>query len=187
MIASLDTSAATDEGEIRSANLCNVFYDQALNETLRIYPWNCATKRAVPVRLTDDPAFGYKYAFQLPNDYVRVLSVTSDPNYGETGMQWVVEGGKILCDYSVIYLKYIHTIDNVNCLDSLATNALVLKLALKLSVPLQIETKMANGIIQELEQVVLPAARSIDTFENKELLIEESSWIQSRNYDTPQY
>ena len=54
-IASLDTAQATDEGTIRSAKLCNVFFDQALNETLRMYPWNSCVKRATLTQLTDKP------------------------------------------------------------------------------------------------------------------------------------
>jgi hypothetical protein len=186
-IASLDTSASSDEGTIQTARLCNIFYDQALDETMRIYPWNCCTARTIPNKLTEVPAFGYDNAFQLPNDCMRVINVFDDPGQNLSGIVWVVEGSTILCDYDVIYLKYVKRPTNVGVLDALAIRALICNLALKLAIPLQLDDKQASMILQELEQIVLPSARSIDTFENKELLLEESNWIVSRNHTTPSY
>jgi len=186
-IASLDTSSDLDEGTIVEANLCNIFFDQALEETMRVYPWNCCTARTQPVKLAEVPAFGYEFAFQLPNDCMRVINVFDNADQNPNGVRWVVEGGKILCDYDVIYLKYVQSPTNVGVLDPLAVRALICNLALKLAIPLQLSDDQAARILQELEQVVLPMARSIDTFENKELLTEESTWITGRYNDRPNW
>jgi hypothetical protein len=186
-IASLDTSSDLDEGTIVEANLCNIFFDQALEETMRVYPWNCCTARTVPVKLAEAPAFGYEVAFQLPNDCMRVINVFDSSDQDKNGIRWVIEGDRILCDYDVVYLKYVQKPTNVGVLDPLAIRALICNLALKLAIPLQLDDKQAARILAELEQVVLPMARSIDTFENKELLREESSWITSRYTDRPNY
>ena len=45
MIASLDTSSTSTDAHIRSASLCNVFFDQALEESIRVYPFNSCKKR----------------------------------------------------------------------------------------------------------------------------------------------
>lgn len=184
-IASLDTSTSTDEGVIQSAKLCNILFDQALEETLRLYPWNCCMERATPVRLADTPPFGYDYQFQLPNDCLRVINVFDSVDEYDDDMQWVIEGDKILCDYGTIYLKYIAKPANVGVLDALATQVLICMLALKLSVPLQLDKDWATSVTKEIYEIALPQARSIDTFENKELLLEESSWILARNNETP--
>lgn len=186
-IASLDTSASENEGTVQTARLCNIFYDQALDETMRIYPWNCCTARSIPNKLTEAPAFGYDNAFQLPNDCLRVVNVFDDPDMRVSGTRWVVEGKQVLCDYDIIYLKYVKRPTDVGILDALAIRALICTLALKLATPLQLDDKQASMILQELEQIILPSARSIDTFENKELLLEESNWILSRNHITPSY
>lgn len=185
LIASLDTAGETDTGVIRSAKLCKALYDQALEEVLRMYTWNCCVARAIPSRLQDAPSFGYDYAFQLPNDCLRVVAVYEDEGMYDDGLQWVVEQGQILCDYEAIYLKYVRKPDNVNILDSLCTQAVICNLALKLCVALQLDDDWATRISNELHGIVMPQARSIDTFENKELMLEESDWILSRNYDTP--
>jgi len=186
-IASLDTSSDLDEGTIREANLCNIFFDQALEETMRIYPWNCCTARTLPVKLAEVPAFGYEFAFQLPNDCMRVINVFDSSDQDLNGVRWVIEGDKVLCDYEIIYLKYVQKPTNVGILDPLAVRALICNLALKLAIPLQLADDQAARILAELEQVVLPSARSVDTFENKELLTEESTWITSRYQDRPNW
>jgi len=180
-IASLDVASATDEGTIQSAKLCNILYDQALEEVMRLYTWNCCTKRATPVRLAEVPAFGYDYMYQLPNDCMRVINVFDSVQEYIDDVQWVIENNKILCNYNIIYLKYVAKPTNVGELDPLATRALICMLAIKLSTPMQLNDKQTKSIIQELETIVLPAARSIDTIENKELLLEESNWILSRS------
>ena len=154
---------------------------------MRIYPWNCCTERSIPVKLAEDPLFGYESAFQLPNDCMRVINVFDNTDQDKNGIRWVVEGSKILCDYEIIYLKYVKKPTNVGELDALAVRALICNLALKLAVPLQLADDQAARIIAELEQVVLPSARSVDTIENKELLAEESAWIDARNNDRPSW
>ena len=74
-IASLDVSQATDDGVIFSAKLCNILFDQALVETLRLYPWNSATKRTQLTRLAEAPAFKYQFKYALPIDFVRVINL----------------------------------------------------------------------------------------------------------------
>ncbi len=182
VIESLDTDVNSEEGTVESALLCNVFFDQALDEILRLYQWNCCTKRHTPVKLTEEPEFGYSAAFQLPNDFVRLIRVTDNPDVWIDDIEWVLEDGKILCDYDQVYIRYIATPQNVGDLDSLAAQALICNLAIKLAVPLQQNNDVATRITNELHNIVLPQARSIDTFENMEVQLPESQWITARRY-----
>jgi len=184
-IASLDTAQATDDGVIRSAKLCNILFDTALDEVLRLYPWNCCMRRAKLVRLAEVPAFKYDFKYQLPNDCVRVINVYETKQAYDDAQEWVVEARTVLSNSESLFLKYVGQPDDIRNMDSLSVKALICALAIKLSTPLQLDTKLTNNLIQELEQVILPQARSIDTFENKELALEESYWITSRNYDSP--
>jgi hypothetical protein len=184
-IASLDTGSDLNTAVVREASLCNIFFDQALAETMRLFPWNCCAARSNPSRLTEVPSFGYSFAYQLPNDCARVVAIFEDPRQLTTRTRWVIEGQQILCDYETVYLKYTRIPENVNILDALSTQALICKLALKLAAPLQLDDALVLKLTQELQQVILPQARSIDTFENKELLTSESSWIVDRQNSTP--
>lgn len=184
-IASLDVNQAQDQGTLESAKLCNIFFDQALEETLRMYPWNSATKRAKLSRLSDAPVFKYAYAYQLPNDCVRVIDIYNSKEAYPSSCSWVIEGRQVLTNEETVYLKYVGVPENVQHLDPLAVQALICRLGIKLSVPLQLDNDVANNLISELEQVIMPSARSIDTIENRDWSDEPSNWMSTRYYDSP--
>ena len=67
----------------------------------------------------------------------------------------------------------------------MAALVLIMRLAIKLATPLQLELTMSQALVKELEQVVMPAARSIDTFENSEYDTPESELLLSRFNQSP--
>jgi hypothetical protein len=56
---------------------------------------------------------------------------------------------------------------------------------MKLAVPMHLDEKLKNNLLTELQTIILPAARSIDTIENKNWDNEESNFLVSRNYSSP--
>jgi len=179
-IASLDINQNDQEAVVQSAKLCNIFFNQALEEVLRTYRWNSALKRAELTRLTEVPAFKFEYKYQLPNDCVRVVNVYEDKEAYDDRTEWVVEGRTILCNYKTVYLCYVHSPEDVNTLDAFLTQAVIQNLAIKLSVPMQLDQVMQNNLISEYNNVILPQARSVDTLENKYWEMEESDFLLSR-------
>ena len=184
-IASLDINQTDSEAVVQSAKLCGILFDQALEETLRTYKWNSALKRSQLSRLTETPAFKFKYKYQLPGDCIRVMNVYDKADAYDDRTQWVVEGRTILCDYETVYLCYVSKPDDVSQLDAFLTRAVIQNLAIKLAVPMQLDQTMQNNLIDEYENVVLPAARSVDTLENKYWEMEESDFILSRYNEQP--
>jgi len=184
-IASLDVAQATDSGVIFSAKLCNILFDQALLETLRSYSWNSATKRTQLTRLAEAPAFKYSYKYALPIDYVRLINLYDSTDAYDDGTEWSIESGEILTDYDAAYIKYIAKPEDISVLDPLAQQALICNLAMKLAVPMQLDEKLKNNLLTELQTIILPTARSIDTIENKNWDNEESNFLTSRNYSSP--
>jgi len=128
--------------------------------------------------------FGYGSYSELPSDLIRLVDVFRDESMRDERTSWVVEGGYILSDYDTLYMKYIAKPETTE-LDPLCTNAVICNLAMKLCTALQLDDNWAKRINDELFGIILPQARSIDTIENKELLLEESSWLLNRNYDYP--
>ena len=281
VIDTLTPPASTEDGTKRSIELCNIFFDQAYEEVLRMYPWNSAKKRTVltlselsqtPDTITVDGAdtsdinqtytrvsdyngrarwqgvtddgvylvwndltetwefdqsfigswytvqsnatlppkfgwevnddlgdsgtlpapslnyyagFGYDRYSQLPSDLIRLVDIFRSEDQRDERTSWVVEGGYILSDYETLYMKYIAKPSSTTELEPLCTNALICNLAMKLCTSLQLDDAWAKRINDELYGIILPQARSIDTLENKELLLEESSWLLNRNYDYP--
>lgn len=184
-IASLDINQNDSEAVVHSAKLCGIFFDQALEEILRTHPWNCALKRAELSRLSDAPAFKWKYKYQLPGDCVRVINVYDTTEAYDDRVEYVVEGRNILCDYEKVYLSYVHLPEDVNTLDASVSKCVVQNLAIKLSVPMQLDQVMQNSLIGEYQRVILPEALSIDTLENRYWNMEESDFILSRHHERP--
>jgi len=184
-IASLDINQNDQEAVVQSAKFCKLLFNQALEEVLRTYRWNSALKRSKLVRLVETPAFKFKYKYQLPSDCVRVVSVYDDKEAYDDRTEWVVESNTILCDYDKVYLCYVSLVEDVNTLDAFLTQAIIQNLAIKLSVPMQLDQVMQNNLIKEYNEVILPQARSVDTLENKYWEMEESDFLLSRYNQLP--
>lgn len=58
------------------------------------------------------PAFGYNYAFALPNDWIRTVVVSSSPNLDPPLAQYFEEAGFIYANSTPIYLSYISIDDS---------------------------------------------------------------------------
>jgi len=150
-----------------------------------MYTWNSATKRTQLTRLAEAPAFKYSYKYALPVDYIRLINLYDSTDAYDDGTEWSIESGEILTDYDAAYLKYVAKPEDVSILDPLAQQAVICNLAIKLAVPMQLDEKLQNNLLTELQTIILPAARSIDTIENKNWDNEESNFLVSRNYSSP--
>ena len=100
-------------------------------------------------------------------------------------VKYVVEGRTILCDYDKVFLCYVSLVEDVNTLDAFLTQCIIQNLAIKLSVPMQLDQVMQNNLIREYNEVILPQARSVDTLENKYWEMEESDFLLSRYNQSP--
>jgi hypothetical protein len=103
-------------------------YTSARDALLAEYPWNFAMKRAALSASPDAPAWGYGYAYPLPADCLRVLSIEGEPD--ESTEAWVVEAGSILTDaIAPLYIRYIEQVTNPGRFPPMFTEALVARLA----------------------------------------------------------
>ncbi len=121
----------------------------------------------------------------MPNDCVRVVNVYDNIDAYDDRTEWVVEGRTILCDYEAVYLCYVSLVEDVNTLDAFLTQCVIQNLAIKLSVPMQLDQVMQNNLISEYNNTILPQARSVDTLENKYWEMEESDFLLSRYNQSP--
>jgi hypothetical protein len=85
----------------------------------------------------------------MPNDCVRVVNVYDNIDAYDDRTEWVVEGRTILCDYEAVYLCYVSLVEDVNTLDAFLTQCVIQNLAIKLSVPMQLDQVMQNNLISE--------------------------------------
>ena len=171
------TSLQTDTSD--NAILCRQFFGPVRDALLRSHPWNCAEHRRIITPLAEAPAFGYDNQYQLPvNPWcLRVLQVNEDDD--QSG-KWKVAGRRLLYNESTAKLIYTKRITDTNEFDPLLIDAFTLKLALKLAMPITQSERIVKNLVEELEGISLPEARSIDGQESSVQQIEADTWINSR-------
>lgn len=88
-------------------------YDKVRRSVLEQHPWKFATKRAVLTASNDTPEFGYTRAYNLPNDFIRVNTVSTSaynfyPLYED---DYAIENNQILTGGGAtesLYLRYVY-------------------------------------------------------------------------------
>ncbi len=81
--------------------LCNRYYEQSRDLSLKSHPWNEAKKRIIVAQDDDKPLFGYDRKYTIPTDSLRVLSVNNSlgadqRNNADAVNAWEVENQKLL-------------------------------------------------------------------------------------------
>lgn len=173
----LISSLATDPSD--NAILCRQFYGSVLDAVLRSHPWNCAIHRKTITPIAETPDSDWDYQYQLPANpwCLRVLQVGAAENQP---IEWRVEGRRLLTNEASPPIVYVKRITDTNEFDSLLVDAFTLKLALKLAMPLAANAKILKGLVDELETISLPEARSVDGQESSVRQIQTDTWIESR-------
>ena len=136
-----------------NARRCAVLYDQTRKALLRMHPWSCAKKRAQLAPDVNHQLFGYRHAFPLPKDFLRVIDV------GSTAFE--IENRHILSNANLINLVYIFDNDNEDTWDSLLVEAMALYMAHKIAKPTTGSNAEADSAWQQL-QMILKQARAIN-------------------------
>jgi hypothetical protein len=154
---------ALDE-ESEEARACLLHYAETRDEVLRAHRWNFAIKREQLVQDPVPPRFGELFAYHLPTDCLRVLEMNSWKLSQRPGY-WEVEGDQLTTHSDVADIRYIRRVVDCNLFDALFVEALVLKLAAKLALPLTGNSKLAGQLVEEYEKLTAGRARRTDAFE----------------------
>lgn len=170
-------TALDDEND--KARLALEYYEPTVQAMLRDHPWNFAVRRLALAESSEEPINEWDHQFPLPSDpyCIRPLSV----NCGQT--DFVIEGRSILTNDSAVTLRYVARV-NEGDFDPLFVQALVLTLASKFMYRLTVSDASRAAILQELETVAKPAARTADAMEQREPYVDpatESTWVAARH------
>lgn len=96
------------DDESNAAALCKANLPSVRDALLEESDWTFAQRRATLAASTDTPDWGYTYRYDLPVDCLRVAYATANPDSQESMQisQWVVEDRAILCNESIVYIRY---------------------------------------------------------------------------------
>lgn len=148
-------------------------YEPVRDAVFRDHPWNCLLTRASLAALSETPAWGFAYQYQLPVDCLRVLEVDAQ-------CVWRVEGRRILSDAGApINILYVRQEDDPEQYDLLLVEALASRLAGELAESLT-QSNTKKEVIEREYLDVLNRARRADAQEGTAQQLFRSSWLEAR-------
>lgn len=92
--------------------LDDVWDEDAIKFCLEMGQWQFATRTVrLEVSPNVSPDWGYAFAFELPDDYIRTTKIASDEYFYNVMTQFSQEAGFLFADITEIYLGYVSNDD----------------------------------------------------------------------------
>ena len=131
------------------AKVCAQLYEPTVESLLAAYPWRFALVKTELARLVMTPTADYQYAYQLPNDCVRVLSAG---NGGKSqGVEYKIVHRTLQTNADKVVISYIARPEE-DTFPPFFSNALIAKLAAELCLPLTESTSRTDYMYQRAEE-----------------------------------
>jgi len=165
----------------KEARACNRNYELCRRAVLRDHPWNFATKRVIlDTADTTAPAFEFARRFALPDDFIRVHTIYyADATVVDQGA-YKLEGGFLLTDESVLWLRYVYDLQATTAFDPLFDQALAAKLAADIAFLITASESTAQSMEQKYRDA-LTKAKFTDSVEDPSPQVDCDEWIRARN------
>lgn len=166
----------------KTANVASDLYEELRDYLLRSHPWNFATKRVRLARSATAPAFELDYAYVLPSDWLRTISVhDNDAGHGTLFCRTEQVGSQvvIVASSEQVYLRYVSRITDPNLMAPDFRRALEVGLARDFAIPLASSNSLQESLSQKAERALMQA-RSTDALGGSPELRPRGSWATSR-------
>jgi hypothetical protein len=165
-----------------NGNIIDDIFDDTRDDLLRYSPWNFATRRVELAQSVTAPAFEFDYAYPLPADWIRTVSVHS--NNAGTGailhrMETIGTQRVIVCSSDQIFLRYVYQEKDPNIWSSDFRRAMSLALARDLAVPISSSNTLQEQLSKQFEKT-MNRVRSTDAMGSTPEQRPRGSWINSR-------
>lgn len=167
----------------KTARVINLRFDSLRDSFLRMHSWNFAKARMKLSRLEDPPAYGFRFAYALPSDWLRTLHVATNastkPEHQVTEPHYKIEGGRLLADHDEIFIVYVRRVTNTEEWDELAIDAFVLFLASRTARAITQNLDLAQSLADDF-RIKLREARFYDATDEPAQRLESDEWLASR-------
>ncbi len=140
-----------------AANAVSLVYDSCRRAVLEAYPWSFATKSARLARLTEAPT-DFLFAYSLPSDFIHAIRVQNTSMHGVDRSGFLVRGDAVLSNSPEVTLEYIADITECSRYEARFIEALVLRLASELAMPVGAKAELAFRYREEYEAIVRQSA-----------------------------
>ena len=169
------TIASFDEGTAEAEVAANL-YPSTRDALLSAYPWSFATGQRTLVQLADAPVADYAYAFQLPADFLRALSVGQD-GFGR-GVTYRIAERRVHADVPELVLTYVF-----RPLESefppFFDQALIARLAAEFCIPLTESSSRAESLLKQAKDE-FDRAKTVDAQQATPGRIEDYTLVEVR-------
>lgn len=158
------------------SEITGLLYAPVRDAVLSSYPWSFATAQKSLTQLSTPPLADYQFAYQLPNDFLRALSVG---NGGRgRGINYRLAGGALHTNSDGVLLTYIFRPDE-SVFPPYFDSLLMARLAAEFCLPITENTARADGMARQAEQEFI-RARQIDAQQDSPNRIEHFPLIDAR-------
>ena len=158
------------------AEIASQLYETIKEDLLSAYPWRFATAQKKLNRLADAPKADYAYAYQLPNDFLRVLS--AGVNNTGRGLNYRICERTLQCNDSDVILTYIFDPQEQNY-PPFFNQLLIAKLAAEFCLPLTENSSRTDFLTRQANEL-FARAKLIDAQQDIPTGITDFSLIGAR-------
>ena len=162
----------------KNANLCNEQYEKRRDKLLRSHRWNFAIKRVQLARMVATPVSEFDFKYQLPTDYLRVVSV-HDSDAGTGVVRYKIEGTALLVSTEEVFLRYVSQATDPVSMTADFREYLATDIAHELALAIAQSNTVKEALRKELKEAKL-GARSADALEDFPEEFPEASWTAAR-------
>ncbi len=164
------------EDDTVEAEIASILYSNTRDSLLSSYPWSFATTQISLAKLNDAPLADYQHAFELPNDFLRALSVGQ--NDRGRGVNFRIHKNSVHANVDHIILTYIFRPHDGE-LPPYFEQALIARLSAEFCIPLTENTSRSEMLHKLASQEFINAKR-IDAQQDTPSGLEDFSLINAR-------
>lgn len=162
--------------ETTESEVASQLYETILQDLLSSYPWRFALQQVSLGRLQTTPLTDYQYAYQLPNNCLRILS--AGQNTKSSGIKYRVVGTKLYANVPEVVLTYIEKPDE-STFPPFFVKALIANLASEFCLPLT-ESTTRTDYMRKIAAEELTQARLVDAQQATNSCFQDFSLIEVR-------
>lgn len=163
--------SSPDEESERAETIRNI-YNGCVDYLLSQYDFSFAQKQARLAEVDTDILFGYKHAYKLPNDFIRLVEMDENTQYKKMG-------NMILTNSETCTINYVYKDYDPKTYSPLFKELLAVRLAFKLSPYIKQDRPFTLELYQEeIDKINNSANR--ESMEGDDEFLPEDSWVMVR-------
>jgi len=163
----------------KNANWCNDRFAEMRNALLEMHPWNFAVKSVALAQLTATPVVKFDYAYQLPTDFIRLVSA-HDSNEGVGIVDHQLRDDTIEAVSSQLWIVYVSEVTDPNKMTPLFRECLSAFMAVEAATAIAESDTKREQMLYEFERTIR-RARSVDAMSNLPDRMPVGSWMTGRS------